>query len=177
MKKYLHTVLFPLLLSILWILSIEYFHVFQGQSRAYHWTLVFPLMFFLWTAGRFPYFTQDCRERRVMFRALTYMFFHHSKELMWHEVFECLEKRHSDVICLLNPEYKACDSSRKWKPLWVDNDKNLVDITNATRLACQQMVSYYMAEHATMEQKKIYRRWKSGGASDIYIVASFLNVM
>lgn len=108
-----------------------------------------------------------------MLRALGYMFRHHSKELMWHEVFEALEGKQSEVICLLNPEYKTCPPIMKWKPLWTDADKNLVDITNATKLACQQIVSYYVNVVATMEQKRIYRRWKTGGASDIYIIAAF----
>ena len=112
-----------------------------------------------------------------MLRALGYMFRHHSKELVWYEVFESLEKKQSEVICLLSPEYKACLPHQKWKPLWTDADKNLVDIANATKLACQQIVSYYINDFASLEQKRIYRRWKTGGASDIYIVAAFLNVL
>ena len=170
MKKYIHLVLFPLLLSILWVLFIEYFHVFQNASRVYHWTLIFPLLFLLWA-------TVLTKEHRVMFRALGYMFRHHSKELIWHEIFETLEGRQSEVMCLLSREYKTSLPHQKWKRLWTDADRNLVDINNATKLACQQMVNYYMTEHATMEQKRIYRKWKTGGSSDIYIVAAFLNVL
>lgn len=170
MKKYLHLVIFPLLLGILWALFIEYFHVFQNVSRVYHWTLLIPLTFLLWA-------TLFTKEHRIMLRALGYMFRHHSKELMWHEIFEALEGKQSEVMCLLSPEHKACLPFQKWKPLWTDADRNLVDINNATKLACQQMVNYYIQEHAKLDEKRIYRKWKTGGASDIYIVASFLNVL
>jgi len=96
---------------------------------------------------------------------------------MWHEIFEALEGKQSEVMCLLSPEHKTCLPSQKWKVLWTDADRNLVDINNATKLACQQMVNYYIQEHAKLDEKRIYRRWKTGGASDIYIVASFLNVL
>lgn len=171
MKKYLHLVLFPLLLSILWALFIEYFHVFQNASRVYHWTLIFPLTFLLWA-------TLFTKEHRIMLRALGYMFRHHSKELMWHEVFEALEGKQSEVICLLHPEYKACPPVMKWKPIWTDpSERNLVNMRNSTSLACNQMVKYYLTDKASSEQKRIYRRWGTGNASDIYIIASFLNVL
>lgn len=111
-----------------------------------------------------------------MFRALGYMFRHHSKELMWHEVYESLEGKQASAISLI--QHVGDDPMKiQWKVVWTDSDRNLVDIKNATTLACQQIVNYYVYHRATLEQKRMYRRWKTGGASDIYIIASFLNVL
>lgn len=170
MKKYIHLVLFPLLLSILWVLFIEYFHVFQTASRIYHWTLIFPLLFLLWT-------TVLTKEHRIMCRALGYMFRHHSKELMWHEVFQTLEGYEAPSLCLLK-DVEAEGLYLKWAPIWADkDDSSLVHKANATSMACAQLVKYYITFKATSEERRIYRRWKTEGSSDIYIIASFLNVL
>lgn len=174
MKKYLHLVLFPLLLGILWALFIEYFHVFQNVSRVYHWTLIFPLLFLLWA-------TLFTKEHRIMLRALGYMFRHHSRELMWHEVYESLEGKQASAISLIihigDDPKRPRHEQVQWKPVWTDADRNLVDIKNATTLACQQIIQFYIEHKASLFEKRMYRRWKTGGASDIYIIASFLNVL